>query len=115
MPVKKKINLKKYTKTFVTAFSVSVALAARDAAIQRVRVDTGKLKISIKAEIVGSNKYIVRATAPHALVQEYGHPRHSNYGFTPYMRPAVVEATSSGVLATLGAEAHKIALGASLI
>lgn len=113
MPAKKKINLKKYTKVFVTSFAVGVALATRDAAIQRVRVDTGELKISIKAETIGSNKYIVRATAPHALVQEFGHPRYSNYGFTPYMRPAAAEATSPGVLATLGAEAHKIALGAS--
>ncbi len=50
------------------------------------------LRDSIKTEVEGLTGivYVEGDAQNYALVQEYGHPLYPTYGFTPYMRPALV-------------------------
>lgn len=66
----------------------------------RVRVDTSDsaddiiLRDSITYTMVGPTEglvYIEGEANKYALVQEYGHPRYPQYGFTPYWRPTTEE------------------------
>ena len=115
MPVKKFIFLPSFTSLLSHGFRENVAKSIRDAAIQRVRVDTGQLKISIKEERTGMHTNTVSAEAPHALVQEYGHPTSKAYGFTPYMRPAVREVMTGSKLRSLFNSAYREARSQSKV
>lgn len=55
-----------------------------------VRVDTGNLKNSIRAEKLEALRWIVVTVAEYGIYQEYGpNPENpSPWGFTPFMRPA---------------------------
>jgi hypothetical protein len=66
------------------------ALVIQNDAKARVRKKTGNLARSIHTEQLPGNMGVqVGTDVVYGLAQEYGRPDLPNYGFTPYMRPAV--------------------------
>jgi hypothetical protein len=60
---------------------------------QFVRVDLGNLRGSITPATSGLTGDVY-SESDYSLAQEFGDPSKSNYGFTPYLRPAATIAGS---------------------
>lgn len=107
------IDLSKYTNVYADKLAQRVNVAVRNLAKSKVRIDSTRLRNSIRTDKLGEGHYITLAEAPYALAQEYGRPDLPQYGFTPYMRPAAILAGSSENMIKFAAEANEAAIRSS--
>jgi len=73
--------------TLQTAIMAAAGVIQTDAKV-RVRKLTGNLARSIHTEPLGTGA-VVGTDVVYAAAQEFGRPDLPNYGYTPYLRPAV--------------------------
>jgi hypothetical protein len=92
------IDLPNYIEEFTDTFARYIGGQVVKNARSNVAIDTSALHNSIRLDELGENNYMAVAEMPYALAQEYGRPDLANYTFTPYMRPAAIQATDQGTL-----------------
>lgn len=77
------------TNAMLIALTRSINIVQADAKLL-VRKDTTNLEAAIvKAVYPNTLNAIVSVKSEYAAAQEFGLDKYSNYGFTPYMRPAL--------------------------
>lgn len=91
--VKININFAEFGGVLADRVAQGVAVGIRNRARTLVRKDSKKLMNSIQTERIRNGSYETYSQAAHAAVQEFGHPKYPNYGFTPHMRPAAQQTT----------------------
>lgn len=96
------INTERYGKILADTMAQVVALSIASKARRNVRVDTGQLRASINTDRIGQGHYMTFAQTVYAAAQEFGLAPFgkANYSYTPYMRPAAMEASTNYELNT---------------
>jgi len=107
------LDLSKFGDILADNVTQRVAADVKNKARRNVRVDTGRLRNSIRVDGVGFAVYEVVTDTPHSLAQEFGRPDLPNYGFTPYLRPAAQQAAKAENIAKIVAAATQVALSRS--
>lgn len=100
-------RLPKYLRSMVGRVLQLTAAEVRNKARGTVRVDTSRLRNSIRVDNVGGERE-VSANTPYALAQEFGRPDLPRYGYTPYMGPAAKYTADR--IPDIAREAHRQAL-----
>lgn len=103
------IDLSKYGEVLADRMAQGINTRVARFARQKVAVDTGQLRNSIKTDSSGFGQYETFAETPYALAQEYGRPDLPAYTFTPYMRPAAIQASQDAVVNEVLKEAEDAA------
>lgn len=90
------INMPGFMKSIAKQVTASIAIDARNRARNKVRIDTGALKNSINVEQIDEQSWEAFTNMVYAAAQEFGLAEFGKpgYGFTPYMRPAAMEASA---------------------
>lgn len=109
MAVELKLDISGFFEDVGRQMVALLAADVRTEARRRVRVDSSRLRNSIRIDILSSDEREVIAETPYAAAQEFGRPDLPNYGFTPYMRPAAAEATTDQNLRDRAAQAVRTA------
>jgi hypothetical protein len=104
------IDMAKYSDVLSDNLSQRVSSDIRNKAKKIVRIDSTRLRNSIKVDKVGFASYEVFADVPHALAQEFGRPDLPSYGYTPYLRPAAQQALETGNFQILVEKSNAVAL-----
>ena len=95
MSVTKYIGISNIGKDIAEKTAQLTAIQVKRLAISKVAVDSGNLKNSIIMSKTRTG-YAVFSGSEYALAQEYGLEPYGkpNYTYTPYMRPASIEANA---------------------
>lgn len=105
----KKIDLKKFSRSFTNELTQELTETVLAFAKRRVAVDTGELKGSLRIAFITATEKEVFTAVPYAAAQEYGLAPYGKpaYRFRPYMRPAASEAATTGNLAAISRNASR--------
>ena len=109
MAVERELDLVGFAEDVGRQMVVLLSADVNNFARRNVRVDTGRLRNSIRTDIISRDERQVSAETPYAAAQEFGRPDIPNYGFTPYARPAAREATTDQNLRRRADEAVRFA------